>query len=240
MPAPLWFTNHSDLWLFEECKRDQRKLSKPLTKVVIGQFFEVLIAQVLQAEHTEPNPSMDVYPDIIKSTSDHDYLYEVKASILSKTTLVDCKQMREYRKLQRTEFPFNDPVVTYAFCKYDLESPHRYGTVDRLIEALAQHVAVIVLMPLSVVYKIYEKAKHYDYGIWTRGDKRDSYIRPPEFRFWNRKNYRESIRNSLRMIIGKEADALMMTKKRIKARSIYSYPVKDFVIVEVIGIRTKL
>lgn len=165
MAIPPWMVQFNDLWLFNDLKYIETKLTKPNTMVAVGQFFEVLTASILDIDHAKvPNEEVDVWPDCIDNHTNT--IYEVKGS-RSGRWIVDIAQMKLYRK-------YFSAKIFYVLYSYKLPLPCvHYETIRNLIRALTKAVEYALLVPISYMEKAQKTLKNYEYGEWSRAYRRN-------------------------------------------------------------------
>lgn len=232
MPRPPWLNQYEDLWLFDEMKENKVKVTAPMARVVIGQFFEVLAAAVLKAEHASPPDDWSVYPDVIK-WGESDTLYEIKGG--AKGFLIDVGQIYEYEKIMKTDFPFTKPDVKYILFAYDMKQIVKsHSTLSSLVKDLCRKVVFGVQFPFEIVRQLPDKMHQYSYGKWGVTRQHPNYLRfkVTDFRKWIEGGI-EGIRENMVEYFGKEALDWTFTSSLIKRKRILDCPVKPFNFIEV-------
>ncbi len=140
-------------WLRENNNNNEELLTASKTKVIIGQFYEILAAKIFNGEYNNKAVGQEMYPDVIVWKGFQDILYEVKASSLSNRFTFDLGQQQYYKDLINTEFPFTNPKTYYSFFVYELKEPlyKTYIYSQELIEGLITHTKACLILPLEIV-----------------------------------------------------------------------------------------
>lgn len=148
---PEWLERFDSLWFFDNNKLSERKLTVPLIPIIVGQFFEVLTANIMNAEYSSRPDGWDVYPDVIKyDPKNGDELYEVKAGM--DKVHIHSDQLKGYENIISNEFPFHNPKVMYALYFHNVKNLHRKcKTVNQLVSELTKSINYSVILTYNQI-----------------------------------------------------------------------------------------
>lgn len=107
-----------------------------------------------------------------------DIVLEVKAS--NKSHIFDRHQVKLYRGIEKSAFPYHNAKCYYVLYFYDNDKPLGLcgSTWNLLTDTLPNSIKCAVVLPLDVVEDIAKKTPQYTYGKWSNGD-REFYARMP-------------------------------------------------------------
>jgi hypothetical protein len=234
MPIPSWLKQFNSLWLFDELRHDDRPLSKSAKIVVIGQFFEALTATIFKAEHAQPPEGWEAYPDVIHwNQNGRDILYEVKASKKGRH-IIDGSQIDGYEKMLSTPFPFTNPDLRYVLYYYDGITLANFDVVRDLVSELSKSIRLALRIPFSLILKIKENSKQYDYDKW-KADRRQHYFRinkiPSDLIM---KQKAKGLREFFNLVIGPNAlDGYHFKTVQIRPKRMLEHTTNSFEMIEV-------
>jgi hypothetical protein len=175
MNQPFWLKIYNQFDLFnkaEELLGSGKYLNRSNTKIIVGQYFELLTSRIFTGLSKCSSVDRFEYDFVMWNSGKlkNDIVLEVKST--NREPIIDSRQMQYYSDLESSLFPYTNAKVYYVvyFYKPDVRLAS-CGSVHNLVNAiLPQTIQSCAVMPLSLIKKLID-GKQRSYGKWSEGDR---------------------------------------------------------------------
>jgi hypothetical protein len=144
-------------------------LTQHNSRVVVGQFFELLSRHLIKGSELGDIKEDEANPDLIvwnNGRVSFDLLLEVKASM--KAHLFDSAQLDFYNGLGENEFPYTRPRLYYVlWCYHFKGNVSMAGSAYNLIRKLGSCVDSCFIVPLELIINLTNQLPKMSYGKWS-------------------------------------------------------------------------